>query len=162
MRNIAFLALIFGAFIFTTSCKKIEEPTALNVIENAGTATINGVAYANSDLGEPGSEFAKAGTKLTIVINPADFPGATTYTGNGNLLLYTTTVGANGAWSITVKAPKTPITASIASDEYRQDLINTATTPTTILTEDKIWSLPGGNTVSVWDGNTSEIDIFYN
>jgi hypothetical protein len=161
MRNIAFLALIFGAFIFTTSCKKIEEPTALNVIENAGTATINGVAFANSDLGEPGNEFAKAGTKLTVVINPASFPGATTYTGNNNLLVYTTTVGANGQWSVTVKAPKAQINATIASDDYRQDLINTATTPTTILQENKIWTLNATN-VTVWEGNTTEVNITYN
>jgi hypothetical protein len=161
MRNIAFLALIFGAFIFTTSCKKIEEPTALNVIENAGTATINGVAFADTDLGEAGSEFAKAGTKLTIVINPASFPGATTYTGNNNQLLYTTTVGADGKWSVTVKAPKTPITANIASDNFRQDRINSATTPTTVISEDKIWSLQL-TPVTVWEGNTTEIDITYN
>jgi hypothetical protein len=121
MKNIAILAVIFGAFVFTTSCKKIEEPTAVNVIESAGTATISGIAYADLDDTDPEDEFAPSGTKLLITVNQNQFPGATTYANNGNKLMYTATVGAQGAWSVTVKAPKTAITAVVWPQDFRED-----------------------------------------
>lgn len=157
MRNIAFLALIFGAFIFTTSCKKIVEPTALNVIENAGSATISGIAYADLDDQDAEPEFAPTGTKVTVAIDQNDFPGASTYNNNPNLLLYTTTVGANGAWSVTVKAPKTPIAATIILDPFRATYTDFGGNDT----DDLIWST-GDQSVAVWEGNTSLVDFWYN
>ncbi len=160
MKNIAILAVIFGAFVFTTSCKKIEEPTAVNVIESAGTATIKGYAYADLDdegtsLGEP--EFAPTGTKVFIVINPNDFPGASTYNSNLNQLVYTATVGANGMWEATVKAPKTPIGATVATDPFRA----TYTDFSGNSTDNLIWTSNGAN-AAVWEGNLTLVDLWWN
>lgn len=157
MKNIAILAVIFGAFIFTTSCKKIVEPTALNVIENAGTATISGIAYADLDDQDAEAEFAPTGTKVTVAIDQNDFPGASTYNNNPNLLLYTTTVGANGAWTVTVKAPKTPIAATIILDPFRATYTDFGGNDT----DDLIWST-NDQSVAVWEGNTSLVDFWYN
>jgi hypothetical protein len=157
MKNIAILAVIFGAFIFTTSCKKIVEPTALNVIENAGTATISGIAYADLDDQDAEPEFAPTGTKVTVAIDQNDFPGASTYNNNPNMLLYTTTVGANGAWTITVKAPKTPINAMVILDPFRATYTDFSGDDT----DDLIWST-SDETVAVWEGNTSLVDFWYN
>lgn len=121
MKNIAILAVIFGAFVFTTSCKKIEAPTAVNVIESAGTATISGIAYADMDDTDPEDEFAPSGTKLLITVDQNQFPGASTYANNDNKLMYTATVGAAGAWSVTVKAPKTAITAVVWPQDFRSN-----------------------------------------
>ena len=160
MKNIAILAVLFGAFIFTTSCKKIAEPTAVDVIESAGTATISGYAYA--DLNDEGSsfgkpEFAPAGTKIFIVINPSDFPGASTYNMNPNQLVYTATVGADGKWSATVKAPKTPILAAIVADPFRASYTDGAGDVTTNL----IWESNGAN-AAVWEGNLTLVDLWWN
>jgi hypothetical protein len=158
MKNIAILAVLFGAFIFTTSCKKIAEPTAVDVIESAGTATISGYAYADLDDDDsPEPEFAPAGTKVFIVINPNDFPGASTYNNNPNQLVYTATVGADGRWSATVKAPKTPIGATIVADPFRADYTDFAGDDT----EDLIWESAGAN-VSVWEGNLTLVDLWWN
>lgn len=160
MKKFAILAAIFGAFVFTTSCKKIAEPTAVDVIESAGTAIISGYAYADIDdegtsAGE--AEFAPAGTKVFIVINPNDFPGASTYNNNPNQLVYTATVGADGKWSATVKAPKTPIAATITADPFR-------TTYTDFAGDDEdnvIFTHDGPNGAAVWEGNTTLVDLWW-
>jgi hypothetical protein len=157
MKNFAILAAILGAFVFTTSCKKIVEPTALDVIANAGTATISGIAYANLDDQDAEAEFAPSGTKITVAIDPSDFPGASTYYTNPNMLIYTATVGTNGAWTVTVKAPKTPISAMISVDPFRATYTDALGNDT----DDLIWS-SGAQYASVWEGNTSLVDFWYN
>jgi hypothetical protein len=158
MKKIAILAVVFGAFVFTTSCKKVEEPTAVNVIESAGTATISGYAYADlDDDNSPEAEFAKAGTKVFIVINPNDFPGTSVTQNNDNLLVYTATVGADGKWSATVKAPKTPITATITADPFRA----TYTDFNGDDEDDVIFSLDNGDDVAVWEGNNTFFDLWW-
>lgn len=158
MKKIAILAVVFGAFIFTTSCKKVEEPTAVNVIESAGTATISGYAYADlDDDNSPDAEFAKAGTKVFIAINPNDFPGSSVTLNNDNLLVYTATVGADGKWSATVKAPKTPIDATITADPFRARYIDFNGDSE----EDVIFSLDNPDVVSVWEGNNTFYDLWW-
>lgn len=158
MKKFAILAAIFGAFVFTTSCKKVAEPTAVDVIESAGTATISGYAYADrDDDNSPEPEFAPAGTKVFIVINPNDFPGASTYANNPNLLVYTATVGADGTWSATVKAPKTPIAATITADPFRATYTDFAGDDT----DDLIWTSNGAG-AAVWEGNTTLVDLWWN
>lgn len=157
MKNIAILAVIFGAFIFTTSCKKIEAPTAVDVIESAGTATISGYAWADYDQENETTftpEFAPAGTKVFIVISPNDFPGATTYNNNPNQLVYTATVGADGKWSATVKAPKTPIMATITTDPFRKTFTDFVGDET----ENLIWENSGASAM-VWEGNMTLVDL---
>jgi hypothetical protein len=158
MKKIAILAAVFGAFVFTTSCKKVEEPTAVNVIESAGTATISGFAYADlDDDNSPEAEFAPAGTKVFIVIDPMDFPGASVSMNNSNLLVYTATVGADGKWTATVKAPKTPIAATITADPFRADYtdINGDSEDDVIFTHD------GPDNTAVWAGNNSFVDLVW-
>lgn len=156
MKKIAILAAVFGTFVFTTSCKKVEDPTAVNLIESASTATISGFAYADlDDDNSPEAEFAKAGTKVFIVINPNDFPGASVSLNNDNLLVYTATVGADGKWSATVKAPKTPISATITADPFRARYIDFNGDSE----EDVIFSLDNGDNVAVWEGNNTFYDL---
>lgn len=158
MRNIAILAVIFGAFIFTTSCKKVAEPTSVDVIESAGTAVISGYAYADlDDDNSPEAEFAPAGTKIFVVINPNDFPGASTYANNPNQLVYSTTVGADGKWSVTVKAPKAGIQADIYTDPFRETYTDWAGNDT----DDLIWESNGASAM-VWEGNTTLVDLWWN
>jgi len=161
MKKIAILAAIFGAFVFTTSCKKVEEPTAVDVIESAGTATISGFAYADlDDDNSPDPEFAPAGTKVFIVIDPMDFPGASVNMNNPNLLVYTATVGADGKWTATVKAPKTPILATITADPFRADYtdINGDSEDDVIFTLDLD---PDDSRIAVWEGNNTFFDLWW-
>lgn len=158
MKNIAILAVLFGAFIFTTSCKKIAEPTAVDVIESAGTAIISGFAYADlDDDNSPEPEFAPVGTKVFIVIDPMDFPGASVNMNNNNLLVYTATVGADGRWSATVKAPKTPIGATITADPFR----DTYTDLNGDDEDDIIFTHDGPDGADVWEGNTTLVDLWW-
>lgn len=158
MKKIAILAVVFGAFVFTTSCKKVEDPTAVDVIESAGTATISGYAYADlDDDNSPEAEFAPAGTKVFIVIDPNDFPGTSVSQNNPNLLVYTATVGADGKWSATVKAPKTPIAATVTADPFRFDYIDFNGDRT----DDVIFTFDGPAGTAVWAGNNSYVDLWW-
>lgn len=157
MKNLAIVTLILGVFIFaTSSCKKVEEPTALDVVAAAGTATIKGVAYATLDETETDQQYAPSGTKIIIELNANDFPGASTYGANSNMLLYTATVGAAGVYSVSVAAPKTAVTATIRPDDF-------SATYTDIFDED--WAntpfSAGTYSATVIDGSTTVVDIAY-
>ncbi len=104
------------ASIFTfVSCDKTE-------VREPGTppeATIEGVVYAALDLSNTDREFAPEGTKLFFRIDAKELmlaPGEGTY----ETLLYTTTVGANGKYSIKLpSANHKSVPVKITSDEFR-------------------------------------------
>jgi hypothetical protein len=175
MKKIAILSAVFSALFVFPSCEKVEEPVAVNVIESAGTATISGFAYAdlstnfsdtlvlddNDPFNDflPVLEFAPAGTKLYVVINPNSFPGASTYEGNEEKLIYTATVGTDGKWSTTIKAPKKPVTATISADPFRVNFVNYVDT---IEVKNAIYNAIDNNrSVSVWSGNVSLEDFYW-
>lgn len=165
MKNLAILTLVLGVFIFaTSSCKKISEPNAVNVIENAGTATIKGFAYAQIvDTVETtnftnAQEFAPAGTKIIVKVSQNQFPGVSTYGSNSNELVYETTVGADGKWSVDVKAPKTAITATVYPQDFYATLVtgscSTCSDPNTVYSESNY-------SVSVIEGSAYILDLYY-
>lgn len=127
MKNLAIFTLILGVFVFaTSSCKKVAEPVALNVIENAGMATISGIAYAPVNDTTSADTYAPSGTTLMVEVDPSDFPGVSTYGNNSNMLYYSTTVGANGAWTIQVPAPKTSAWVYVYPQDFRSNYIDGA------------------------------------
>jgi hypothetical protein len=164
MRNLAILTLIMGVFVFASSCKKIAEPTSVDVVEAAGTATIHGIAYAQIidtfetvNFTNP-AEYAPSGTVIVVEINRNDFPGASTHGNVNNMLVYTTTVGANGAWTIDVKAPKTPISATIRPDDFYATYVTgscaTCSDPNTEFNA-------GTYNATIVEGNSTIVDVWY-
>jgi hypothetical protein len=127
MKNLAIVTLVLGVFIFAaSSCKKVAEPVALNVIENAGMATIKGIAYAPVNDTTSADTYAPSGTVLLITVDQNQFPGVSTYGNNSHKLTYTTTVGAAGAWTIDVPAPKTAISVVVWPQDFRANYIDGA------------------------------------
>jgi hypothetical protein len=157
MKNLAIVALLFSAFVLTmSSCKKVEAPTAVDVMTSAGNATISGIAYAVLDESNADAEYAPAGTSIIVEVDPQDFPGVSTQSNNDNKMFYTATVGANGAWSVSVPAPKDPITVTVRPQDFRA-------TYTDVLgndLDDQIFS-EGNVNVTVFEGASELVDLNY-
>ena len=153
MRTITSLFALTLVVLFASSCKKIENPTPIDVIENAGSATITGYAYCQSDLTNAGQELAN-GAKIIVTIDPTQFPGSN-HT-SGTLLRYETTVDADGMWSITVPAPDKLINATVWPQEFRRNLIVNANTTL----QNEIFDANSIN-VTIINGKTDYLDINY-
>jgi hypothetical protein len=107
-------ALLIAA---TTSCEKEEQtPRA------AGSAIVKGMVEVNSNLANDtlsdGSydlkwEGVPSGTKLTFIISGYDLDPNPDPTYNYKDELYNASVGSNGAYSVSLPAFETPITASV-------------------------------------------------
>jgi hypothetical protein len=124
MKNLAIVALLFSAFVLTmSSCKKVEAPTSVDIIANAGTATISGIVYADKDDSNAADEFA-SGAILLIEVDPNDFPAVSTSNYNNNMLFYSATVGNDGTWTATIPAPKTPISITVHPQDFRSNYID--------------------------------------
>lgn len=115
------------------SCEK-EEQTP----REAGSANVSGVVEVNSNLANDtlsdGTFDAKwetvpAGTKLTFIINGYDLdpnpdPG---YAYKNEL--YSTSVGEDGSYSVSLPAYETPINATVQFDDFAVDVIDFGTDP---------------------------------
>jgi len=157
MKNLAIVALLFSAFVLTmSSCKKVEAPTAVDLMTAAGNATISGIAYADLDDSDSDDEYAPAGTTLIVEVDPQDFPGVSSQNNNDNKMFYTATVGANGAWTVSVPAPKDPISVIVRPQDFRSDFINfLGDTVADQIFED------GSSSVTVFEGASVLIDFWY-
>lgn len=117
-KSILFVALaIMAASIFFTSCEKYEQSTPY-VISDSLTATISGIVYADLDLNVSTAQYAPQGTVIYIKANLSDL--VPNYSGN-NMKIYTTTVGANGAYSIKVPVNDAGVMYYVSGDEFTYD-----------------------------------------
>lgn len=102
------LSIFSIAMIGLISCKKTEAVTPAD----AGSATIEGVAYAPLDLGNDttasgvfvsglNNEYVPAGTQITAIIDSYDLQANPDNSFNYQLLKFTAVVGNNGVFSFT-------------------------------------------------------------
>lgn len=117
-----------------TSCNKDEAQTP----REAGSATVKGKVEVNSNLANDtlsdGSfaltwEPVPSGTKLTFIINGADLDPNPDPTYNYKNELYSTSVGSDGSYSISLPAYETPINASVQFDDFETYVIDYGTDP---------------------------------
>lgn len=157
MKNLAIVALLFSAFVLTmSSCKKVEAPTAVDIMTTAGNATISGIAYAVIDESNSTNEYAPAGTNIIVEVDPQDFPGVSSQNNNDNKMFYTATVGANGAWTVSVPAPKDPTTVTIYPQDFRADYTDFAGD----VEDDQLFE-DGSANVTVFEGASVLVDFEY-
>lgn len=127
------LSLTAVALLVATACKK-EEQTP----REAGAATVKGLVEVNSNLANdtlsdgsfsPMWETVPAGTKLTFIIDGGDLDPNPDPTYNYKDQLYSTSVGSDGMYSISLPAYETPINAEVRFDDFETDLIDYGTDP---------------------------------
>ncbi|WCL82567.1 hypothetical protein PPO43_05575 [Saprospira sp. CCB-QB6] len=160
MKNLAVVTFILAVFAFSiTSCKKVDDPQAVTVMENAGEATISGIVYADLNDTLPNSiEYAPAGTQLLVRVDPNQFPEVSVLNSASTDYMYVPAeVGANGTYSVKVKAPKNGGTVRIYPPEFRANYIDGAGD-----TESAEFYYNGTYlTVSVFEGATVIQDFSY-
>jgi hypothetical protein len=119
--NYLILTLLFIG-LFTSSCNKDKQtsPVKLNTEQ---TATFKGLAFAQLDLlndsTTPGHyEFVPSGTKILVTINAAQYnvnpPEGVEFTD----LLYETTVGSNGVFTIDLPSNTKGVKANVIFDDF--------------------------------------------
>jgi hypothetical protein len=163
MKRKFFAVLAIGAVAFV-SCKK-DEPVAP---AEPGMATVQGTLWADldtwNDTNQSGGyqhhpEYAPAGTKVTIIVDSYDLDPTPDPSFDYQDLKFTTTVGTNGAYSITdVPCYNTPIDAKIYFNDFTADQVWGP------LSADKthtVFTL-GWNWVTIYDGAVVVYDADYN
>jgi hypothetical protein len=123
MKGKIFAALAIGAIAFV-SCKKEEPATPAE----PGTATVQGTLWANTNLDNDTDqwgfymetlEYTKSGVLVTAVIDSEDLDENPEVGYNYQDLKWTTTTGANGAYSFTgLPARNWPIAVELRFNDY--------------------------------------------
>ncbi|EJF53664.1 hypothetical protein SapgrDRAFT_1973 [Saprospira grandis DSM 2844] len=158
MKNLAVVTFILAVFAFSiTSCKKVDDPQAVTVMENPGMATISGIVYAPVNDTTSADTYAPSGTELIVRVDPDDFPNVSVLNNGSEYMYYPVTVGANGTYSIDVPAPKTAASVRIYPQDFRANYIDGAGD-----TENAEFYYSGAYlTVSVFEGATVIQDFSY-
>ena len=131
-------ALTLATAIISNSCEKIEEGSPVTV-NTSKTATISGMVHANIKQDErvyldgihpnytnstsnghiDTSEYAPAGTEIHFRVKKNELNSDVIDT--DDMLLYTTTVGANGSYSISIPTNEESVEVSISFDDFEID-----------------------------------------
>ncbi len=133
------------------SCTKEED--AIEVVN--GSAKVTGFVEADLDLTTSGLEFAPAGTKIIAIINTEDLIANPDPNVNYPNKTYTTTVGANGIYTLNIDANAKNVNVTIVANDFEYNRILNDTT-----IERKIYHC-NGTTTSVIDQSNKIIDLNY-
>ena len=140
------------ALIFI-SCGKDEETLA---VKN-GSAKITGVAKCQLDLTTNEKEYAPVGTKIIAIINTEDLVNSPDNNITYPDRAYTTTVGENGSYSLTIEANAKTVSVDISASDFEYNQVQADT----ITRVRKIYSY-APSTVTVIDGISKIQDIDFN
>ena len=111
---LAILALSFSMF----SCSEDELTSSPIEVDLTQSAVVKGIAYAELDLQTNGAEFAPQGTSLMVTIPYSDL-SSNAKSGNWSKVV---TVGANGAFEVTVPSNNKGVTVTIKPTDFTADL----------------------------------------
>jgi len=104
------------ALIFVSCSKETETVTVTN-----GSAKITGVAKCDLDLTNTEREFVPAGTKIIATIDTKDLVNNPDNTITYPERTFTTTVGANGVYTLTVDANSKTVSVDIQASDFEYD-----------------------------------------
>ncbi len=153
MKRKIFAALAIGT-IAISSCKKVE-PTPPR---SPGSATVQGTLFAHLDTWNDTNQFGQyqvnleyvpVGTKVTVIVNSYFLDQTPDSAYNYQDLKFTTTVGANGAFSIkNIPCFNTPIQVAILFNDFMYNqrwgpLANNYTAVTYSLAASSFWVYDG-------------------
>ena len=151
-----YILSILSASLLILSCDQIDNPTPINTIDDTKTATISGLVTAELDNTVTGREKATVGTVLLFTVNASDYT-AVTSTGTQKLV-YTASVDANGAYSVSIPALNKEITVTVTGDDFAFEQRLTATT-----TARTIYKLTApGTSPKILLGKKTILDLQYN
>ena len=131
MKNLfiaTFTIVALGLVFSVSSCKKIDNPTAIDTIDSSKTATITCVAQAQlidtfpivgGNVTPNEFESVPNGTVVTAWVSSADYPGVGAA---GQDLNWSTTV-TNGSFSFEIPVPDDGITVTVVPQDFRADYI---------------------------------------
>lgn len=126
MKNISKFSLLILFVGSIVACESVDNPAAINTIDETRTATIKGIVRANLNTRNDTTEFggfqiqyesAPAGTKVFVEVDSRDYATSTTG-GNYQQLVFETTVDANGEFEIAIPALARSIEADVRADEF--------------------------------------------
>ncbi len=151
MNTKVLLVISLAALIFISCGKDAETVTVKN-----GSAKITGVAKCELDMTNTEREYVPSGTKIIATINTSDLVTAPDANINYPQKTFTTTVGANGAYTLAVDANAKTVNVTITASDFEYDKkINDTTYTRTV------YSL-APNGVTVIDGITKINDLNFN
>ena len=128
-KNVYFFVFVLLLSLSVTSCKK---DSATTNTKTTGSASVSGTLKANLDMtndttqnGTPQiqNENVPAGTLITFIIDSKDLQDNPDSAYVYPKLEYTTTVEANGAFSISLPANTNPINAEVRFADFRYNVI---------------------------------------
>ena len=157
MKNAIFiLGLLITMFLITSSCK---DDLTNEAFQN-GTATIQGIAYANLDLSNDLTgvewEYVPSGTHIYAIIDSKDLvqnPSSNVSYGD---IIYEAVVGENGSFTFTIEANIDSVPVEFESDEFTHNEIQVDQS-----TETEIYYLPDGYSESVRGGVIRYTEIYF-
>jgi len=141
MKKILFFSII-AAFAFSAcSPYEVTEPVTT---ASLGKATVNGIAFANTDLTDSDLKFAPVGTKIKFTIDYADFG----ITGTTGTFAAEAVIGENGEYTISLPAIAAAVTYKISCEEFVTDEIQSSSS------NKKIYAVAGAQTLAVQENFT--------
>lgn len=124
------LFILMSMVFVLASCSKYEVSDTVTA-DMLGKATISGVAYVDVDKTNSGMEFVPSGTTLLFFTNYSNL-----LTGATGVYSLTTTVGANGAYSIAFPAKESGTTITITGAQLVLDVKENSATKSQIFKMD--------------------------
>jgi len=141
MKKILFFSIIAAFALSACSPYEVTEPVTTASLEKA---TVNGIAFANTDLTDPELKFAPEGTKIKFTIDYADFG----ITGTTGTFAAEAKVGKNGEYTITLPAIAAAVTYKIACEEFITDEVQSSSS------SKKTYAVAGAQTIAVQENFT--------
>ncbi|HET6245917.1 MAG: hypothetical protein H0V01_15210 [Bacteroidetes bacterium] len=151
-KSIKFRTLIalVTALVFISACKKDEVPEGSNY-----TTKLSGLVKAELDLTNATTEFAPIGTRITFLINPNDLQMNPDTAANYDSYRYTTTVLAEGKYTIELPAKNVGSMVKIVMDDFEYQTVYVGGT-----TQRKIYKGDPTET-TIYAGTAKIMDLFY-
>ncbi|TRX53076.1 hypothetical protein FNH22_21445 [Fulvivirga sp. M361] len=134
MKNFIYTFFIAGIVTLAMSCETVDNPGAINTIDETRTAKITGIVFANinerndttsTGAGQTKYEFPPEGTTVFVEVNSADYATVALDDDDDGFeyqtLVFQTTTDANGEFEIDIPALAKFIDADIRSDNFLAD-----------------------------------------
>ena len=145
--------------LFFAACKK-DTPTTTSTLTILKGEVFANLDYTNDTIGNLTpffKEHAKAGTVITVLVNPNDLQSNPDTSKKYDDYRYTATVDANGAYSVSIPAKNNGTKVKIVQDDF--DFQATIAPSTTMRMIYKGPAVPVETTV--YRGTIQVMDLFY-
>jgi hypothetical protein len=151
-KSVKILSFFAAILLIALSCK--DEMT--NEPFTNGSATIQGIAFAELDLSNAELEYVPQGVHIYAEINSQDLVQFPSGGVNYGTIVYDTTIGADGSFTFQIDANLKNVTVNFYSDDFRADQVQFDAS-----VESKVFNLPMIYSVVVRDGVTKIVEVVF-